>query len=164
MGGFGSGGHNRLSDAEKKRRGTYRKDQSSRAHDKKVAEKVVAGPWLNKIPEPTLALDDMARKRYFEIAQHLLDQGALTVMTCGTVQIVALRYAKLQKMLEEGKDPPTYLLNQIEKDNRKLEIAETEAPTIGGPKKRARFAGAGFTQDRTAEITVRRSTASGHRG
>lgn len=163
MGGMGSGGHNKLTDAEKKRKGTFRKDQSASAHHAKQAKKVVAGPWLSKIPEPTLPLNEVARKRYFEIAQHLMDQGTLTVLTCETVQNAALRHAKLKRILGEGKEAPTYLLKEIDKDLKELRIAETAAPIVGGPK-RSRFAGVGFSQDRSAQISVRRVAGSRDRG
>lgn len=163
MGGMGSGGHNKLSDAEKKRKGTYRKDQSSTTQQVKKAEKVVAGPWLKKIPDPTLPLCDVSSAKYFEYAQHLFDQGTLTKFTCETCQIAALRYARLKSMLEDGKSPPAYLLKEIDKDVEKLTIAETAAPIVGGPK-RSRFAGVGFAQNRTAQISVRRVTRSRDRG
>lgn len=163
MGGMGSGGHNKLSDAEKKRKGTFRKDQSASAHRAKQAQKVVSGPWLQKIPDPTLKLDDVARAKYFEYAQHLMDQGTLTKFTCETVQMAALRYSRLQSILDEDRVPPAYLINQIEKDLEKLTIAETAAPIVGGPK-RSRFAGVGFSQDRSAQISVRRVAGRRDRG
>ena len=163
MGGMGSGGHNRLSDAEKKRKGTFRKDQSAQAHNAKAVKKVVAGPWLSKIPQPSLPLDEVATKRYQEICQHLMDQGKLTVMTCEVVQAMALRHAKMKKMLDEGKDLPAYLIKEIQNDAKVLCIAEDPDQAVGTPR-RSRFAGVGFSQDRTAQVSIRRVTTGRDRG
>ena len=46
MGGIGSGGGNRLSDEEKRRRGTLDKRHTEVARAERAAEKIVIGPWL----------------------------------------------------------------------------------------------------------------------
>ena len=58
MDGRGTGRGHRLSDEEKKRRGTFRADTSEEAHRARAAEKIVSGPWLSQIPKPTLPLGD----------------------------------------------------------------------------------------------------------
>lgn len=62
MGGIGSGGHNRLSDEEKKRRGTFRPDNSAEVYNARAAEKIVSGPWLTRIPDPELPLGKLGKK------------------------------------------------------------------------------------------------------
>ena len=154
MGGSGSGGHNRLTDEEKRRRGTFQKQFSDEVYDARAAEKVIIGPWLSEIPQPELPLGEFGRKTYDDLTKMLFEQNKLTQVTCMLVEQVAALRQKQMNMMAAGKDPPVSLSNKISGLLANLRIAEN-APTIASPGQKNRFAGSGFSNQRTSSVRLR---------
>lgn len=155
MGGFGSGG--RLSDEEKRRRGTFRSDKSDERYDEIEASKVVAGPWLSEIPEPTFKLSDIGKKKYNELAQALFEQNKLTIVTVMQAEVAARLFDKIYTLSLEDKFPSASDTTQYQRAINALRIAEN-AKTIAKPgNKGNRFAGSGFSNRRNATFRLRKA-------
>lgn len=152
MGAKGSGGQNRLTDEEKKARGTFRADRSDDVYDQRAAAKVLQGPWLSAIPEPTLPLSGAARGKYDEWTKLLFDQGRLTQVAVSEAQVGAIAWGKVATALEKGKSPATADLNLIKNVEKDLRIA-ADAPVLASPT-RSRFADSGFANSRTSPIRL----------
>lgn len=145
MGGRGSGGANKLSDEEKRRRGTFRPSRSEETYKEAAGAKVVAGPWLTTIPEPGLPLDEVGRRKYDEITKALFDQTKLTMATVLIAEQYALQYQQVHKRLSEGRNVPASTTQLLDKMLRDLRIAE-EAPVIASPgEKQSKFRRVGFS-------------------
>lgn len=160
MGGKGSGGNGRLTDAEKRAKGTYRSDRSDEVYAAKAAEKVITGPWLTSIPEPTLPLNEVGRAKYNDITKILFQGNKLTAVTCMDCEVLALHWQSVEAKIAAGKAPSTDSLKQIASITARLRIAE-DAPAIANPNQKNRFAGSGFSNSRTSPITLRPHRAAG---
>ena len=158
MGGIGSGGRNRKSDAEKKTLGTYRSNTSEEVYNQRAAEKVIAGPWLTRVEEPSLPLNEIGRAKYFEFANLLLNGNKLTRVTCDDCERYALMHQQMHEAMKAGKRVPMDLIKRMDSIAVRLRIAE-DAPPIANPNQKSRFAGAGFSNHRTSPFRLR-STAS----
>lgn len=153
MGGIGSGGHNRLSEAEKLRRhGKVKSTRTDAAYAKAAAEKVVVGPWLSAVPDPEYPLDENGRKKYFELARTLFDAGKLTLATKMLCEQVAVLHQQVFKRLAEGQMVPTNMSEKIQRAIMQLGIAEN-GPKIAGPKeKTGKFDHSGFANRRPSKV------------
>lgn len=155
MGGKGSGGNNRLSDAEKKARGTFRPDQSDDAYNAKAAEKVITGPWLPSVPEPRLPLSPVGRDKYFEYANFLFEQGKLTRVVCDDIERFAVMHQQAHARLEAGKTVSMDLIKKMDAIAQRLRIAES-APAIASPGARNKFASIGTASSVVRSFRLRR--------
>lgn len=145
MGGRGSGGHNRLSDEEKRRRGTFRADQSDKIYEDRAASKVVAGPWLERIPEPELPLNEVGKKKYHDLARALYDANKLTSVTRMQAEQAAVLHQEQHRRLTAGEPIPASLSEKLQRALAALKIAE-DAPQIKNPEAaQNRFAASGFS-------------------
>lgn len=145
MGGKGSGGHNRLSDADKIAKGTFRPSRSDDVYKVEAAAKVVTGPWLSSIPEPNLPLTGIALQKYNEITKTLFDQNKLTMATVLTAEQYALQYGQQHARLTAGKPVSASTTLMLERMLRDLRIAE-EAPVLASPGAKAnKFRRTGFS-------------------
>lgn len=154
MGGRGSGGSNRLSDEEKKRRGTFRADNSEEVYAERQAAKVVVGPWLSEIPEPEYTLNAVGRKKYDELTGELLKQSKLTAVSVMRASIVALLHQKFDHLAANGKYPSANDVAKLTSALRDLDIAQNAQVTAPGGAKN-KFAGCGFSNSRTSPIRLR---------
>lgn len=145
MGGMGSGGHSRLSDDEKKRRGTFRPDQSEAVFEKRRAEKVVAGPWLTSIPEPELPLNEIGRRKYHELARALFDQNKLTAVTRMQAEQAAVLFQEQHRRLEAGTGVSASLSDKLQRALSALKIAEDATPIANPTAQKNKFAQSGFS-------------------
>lgn len=152
MGGMGSG-RPRLSDEEKKRRGTYRPSNEKKLEERRVA-KVIAGPWLTSIPEPEYVLNDVGRAKYDELTGELFDQRKLTKITVTLASVAALMHQKFADMAENGKYPSANDVSKFQSALRELNIA-SHAKVTAAPGQKNRFAGSGFSNSRTSPIRLR---------
>ena len=144
MGGRGSGNRG-LSDEEKRRRGTFREDQSEKVRLEGIASKVVTGPWLDRIPEPTLPLNEVGKKKYDDLTRQLFEQNKLTIVTQMHAEIAAGQYEKIHALRTAGKQPSASDVTQFQRALDALKIAE-DAPTINNPAgKKNKFAACGFS-------------------
>lgn len=160
MGGVGSGGRNRLSDAEKQARGTFDPSRSEAAYAKAAADKVIVGPWLTYIPEPTVPLNPVGRAEYDKLTKLLFEGNKLTTVTCGDCERLAVMKQQMVERLEAGKPVSMDLIKRMDSISVRLRIAE-DAPAIANPNEKSRFAGSGFANSRTSPIRLRPYTASG---
>ena len=159
MGGIGSG-RPRLSDEEKIERGTFNPSRSDAVAAAKAAEKVVVGPWLTAVPEPTIPLNEVGRAKYDEYTGLLFSNNKLTKVTCGDCERYAVMHQRMHQLLSEGKPVPQQILNAMNSLSVRLRIAE-DAPAIANPNQKNRFAGAGFANNRSSPISLRPHTAAG---
>ncbi|MHB1086143.1 MAG: hypothetical protein ACYCZ0_00150 [Minisyncoccota bacterium] len=160
MGGKGSGGHNRLSDAEKRARGTHHADQTEEIYAARAAEKVVVGPWLISVPEPTLPLDEIGRAAYDKFTKILFDQNKLTTVTCGDCERLAVMQQQAHARLTAGKPVSMDLIKRMDSISVRLRIAEN-APAIANQNQKNRFEGSGFSNNRASPIRLRPYSAAG---
>ena len=159
MGGSGSG-RPRLSDDEKIERGTFNPSRSDAVAAAKAAEKVVVGPWLKDIPDPSVPLNEVGKAKYEQFAKLLLNSNKLTPVTCGDCERYAVMHQRVHQLLSEGKPVPQQILNAMNSLSVRLRIAE-DAPAIANPNQKNRFAGAGFANNRSSPISLRPHTAAG---
>lgn len=152
-GGLGSGRIRTISDEQRKKDGTFRADRSEAVILAKQAEKIVAGPWLPKIPEPEMPLSQVGRDKYFQIAQLLFDQNKLTQVTCEYCLTYAALFQTAHRRLEAGKDISADAAKRMDSILQKLRVAEN-APTIASPT-RNRFDGVGLRNSKTPPIRLR---------
>lgn len=152
-GGLGSGRIRNLSDEERKKRGTFREDTSEAASLARAAEKIVTGPWLPKIPEPEMPLNEVGRSKYYQIAQLLFDQNKLTQVTCDMCLNYAVLFQSSHARLAAGKTVSADASKRMDAILQKLRVAEN-APTIAAPT-RNRFEGVGLRNSRTPSIRLR---------
>lgn len=148
MGGVNSGGHNRLSDEEKKRRGTLDPRWTEAAIAERKGAKVITGPWLSEIPKSDLPLGDVGLKKYQELTQSLFDMGKLTLSTKILAEQVAVLHEQMHRRMAEGRVVPVGMSSKIQQAVLQLGIAEN-APTIAAPSKAAgKFTFSGFSNRR----------------
>lgn len=159
MGGRGSGGWNRLSDEEKKARGTFRADQSEEVYGAKRAATIITGPWLSSIPEPDFPLTDIGRAKYDEWTQELFDQKKLTKIAVTRASALALQFQKIAKRASEGKDVSASDQAKFQSGLRDLDIAQ-HAKVTAEPGK-SRFADVGFADKKSSPIRLLRPAAAG---
>ncbi|BCH33136.1 hypothetical protein MesoLjLc_50660 [Mesorhizobium sp. L-8-10] len=162
MGGKGSGGHNRLTDTEKKRRGTFRAAESEAVFNARAAEKIITGVFLPRVPDPSLPLNEIGKAKYVEFATLLLESGKLTKIVAEDCERYAVMHQQMHAKLEAGKMVPQQLLNAMDSLSRRLKIAE-DAPPIANPNEKKRFNGVGFSNNRASPIRLRphRPTGTG---
>lgn len=154
MGGQGSGGSNRLSDAEKKARGTFRPDHSDEVYNAQQAAKILQGPWLNEVPEPDYPLNEFGRAAYDGWTRLMLEQGKLTKVAASLAGLAAVLKQKIKGRLETGKSVSTDDIKTLARLEADMGVAEN-APVIGNKPERSRFADAGFANKRTPTFRLR---------
>lgn len=157
---MGKGGRNRLSDAEKIRRGTFRPDTSDAVYDARAAEKVILGPWLTDIPKPTIPLNEVGQRKYDELAGLLLKGNKLTTVTCGDCERMAVMHQQMHDRLTAGKSVPMDLIKRMDSISVRLRIAD-DAPAIANPNQKNRFAGSGFSNSRSSPFRLRSPAKTG---
>jgi hypothetical protein len=145
MGGPGSGRRKLISDEEAKARGTFRAHNSEAASLAKAAERVIAGPWLSEIPEPTLPLGDVGRKEYDRLARSLFEQNKLTIVTQARAEQAALLLQTQFERLSAGKSVPAASVKQRDNLLRDLNIAEKAQPIASPGNKPKKFGRVGFS-------------------
>jgi hypothetical protein len=151
--GFGSGGHNKLSEAEKLRRnGKVKASRTDEAYAQRAAEKIVVGPWLSDIPDPEYPLNEIGRKKYFELARAMFEQRKLTLTTKMLAEQVAVLHQQIFQRLSEGQQVPTNMSEKIQRVILQLGIAEN-GPTIASPPEKAtKFTYSGFANRRPQKV------------
>jgi len=155
-----SGGHNRLSDAEKIKRGTFRPDRSEAAYNAKKGENVVTGVFFSEIPHPTMPLDDHGKATYQKWARLLLDQGKLTSVTAAHCESLGMIDMRINGKITAGKIPTAQDMSQRTSVIRMLGVAEN-APVIAGAGEKKRFDGVGLRNSRTPPFRLRPYRSSG---
>lgn len=161
MGGIGSGGGNRLSDEEHRRKGTFREDRSRETQIAEAAKKVVTGPWLSSIPEPELPLNEFGKKKYDELAHALFDQNKLTNVTRMLAEQAALLFQEQHRRLTANLPVTASLSDKLQRALAALKIAEDAAPITNPEGRINKFARSGFSNRRTATVRVLASAAAG---
>ena len=160
MGGLGSGGNGRLTDAEKKARGTFRADQSDAVYDAQRAATVVVGPWLASIPEPTIPLTAVGRAKYDELTKLLFDGNKLTKVTCSDCERMAVMHQQMHERLTAGKSVPMELIKRMDSISVRLRIAEDAAP-LASPGAKNKFASIGTAATVVSAYRLQRPAATG---
>lgn len=163
MGGLGSGGRNRLSDAQKIEKGTFKGTRSDAVYDAKAQSKVFVGPWLDKIPDPEIPFAEdesgysVGREKYNSLTRMLLDQNKLTMVLRDRAEGAAHAWEEIARCKKDGKAVPASLFNQYNRALDSLQIAE-HAPIITDPEaKKNKFEGAGFANRLSAKRGLRRA-------
>lgn len=149
-----SGGGNKLSDEEKRRRGTFRPDQSEETYAARAGAKVITGVFLPKVPEPSIPLSDVGRAKYDELTKLLFEQNKLTVVTCGDCERMAVMHQQMHERLQAGKSVSMDLIKRMDSISMRLRIAEN-APTIADPTAKNKFANSGFSASKVHTVGLR---------
>lgn len=145
MGGPGSGRRRTLTDEERKARGTFKVSRSDEVAIQRAAEKIIAGPWLTEIPNPTLPLSGVGLKKYQELTRALFDQNKLTIITQARAEQAALLIQQQHERLTKGKSVPAAMTIQIERMLRDLDIASKAKPIASPGEQRKKFGRVGFS-------------------
>jgi hypothetical protein len=153
MGGKGSGGHNKLSDAEKLRRGTFEARHSEAASESRAAGVLLTGPWLTSIPAPTYKLGKAGKSLYDDLTKELFEQNKLTKITHLQASLAALLHQKIDALASAGKSPSANDFAKLQSALRDLKVAEN-ATVTASPGQRNKFAGSGFANNRHATVTL----------
>lgn len=156
MGGTNSG--RRVSDEEKRKKGSYQPCRSEEANAKRAAEKIISGPWLKSIPEPQIPLGEVGRKKYDEYANLLFKGNKLTSVTCDDCERFAVLWEQMHEARAAGRKVSMQAINRMDAIAARLRIAD-EAPAIANPNQKNRFAGSGFSNQRSSPIRLRSSTS-----
>ncbi len=149
----------RIGDEEKKRRGTFRADESEAVLNAKAGAKVITGIFLPKVPDPEMPLNAVGRAKYDEIAALLFEQNKLTKVTCMDCEILALHWQGIQARIEAGKAPSSDSLKQFASITQRLRIAE-DAPAIADPTRRNKFDSIGNAAGVLSTFRLRKATAA----
>lgn len=157
MGGPGSGPPP-LSDEEKRKRGTFRPDQSEQVYNERRGARVVSGPWKTSIDEPTLPLGEIGKVEYRKYAQMLLEQNKLTMVSQNVAQLAAAQWEKIHAEMAAGKTPSASAWTQMNRTIAQLGIAEKATP-VGGPRSN-KFEACGFANDKHSAFRLRRPAAA----
>lgn len=159
MGGTGSGGHNRKSDEEKRRDGTFRADRSDSAYDARMSEKVHQGPWLSEIPKADFKLGETGQRYYDIITRELFEQNKLDHIRVMHANAAALLYDKFERLANEEKSPSASDMTQLQRALSALGVAK-DAKKIAEPTQRNRFESCGFSNRRNATVILRKPAAA----
>jgi len=151
---MGSGGHNKKSDAQKIKEGTFRADRSEAVTNAAAGAKIITGLFLPKVPEPSIPLNDEGKKKYLEIANLLFEQNKLTVVTCGDCERMAVMHQQMHERLKTGKSVSMDLIKRMDAISIRLRIAEN-APALANPNQRNKFEGSGFSNARHSPFRLR---------
>lgn len=155
-------GRKRLTDEEKKKRGTFRADKSEKAYADKDVSNVVKGLFLPRIPEPELNLDEVGKKKYLEVAQMLLDQGNLTMITQMKAELAGLQWQKFYAKAKAGEPVTASDENQMQRLLDALGIAE-KAPVMAGTEQPNKFRACGFANDPASSFRLLKTATAAPR-
>jgi hypothetical protein len=134
-------GRTPISDAEKRRRGTFDPRFSEGARAERSQAKVVSlfgGEQLESIPEPPTGLGQTAVQEYYAKARRLLETGKLTQVWVDKTLVYAMRKHSAEARLSEGRIPKDGDLRGMEqylKEYAALDIDVAKA-SPGAPEKR----------------------------
>lgn len=109
-----------------------------RVGQRKAAE-ILAFPALRSIPEPSLPLDGVARVKYLELAQSLLNSHKLNKFTQSTCETIAVLHAGVAKRLDMGLQVSAKAMADIGKLMKELQLvdeSESSAPQTSGKENR----------------------------
>lgn len=149
---MGSGGHNKLSDAEKIARGTFAPSRSEAVYEARAAAKVLAFPRLKEIPDPDLPLDVNGKKKYDELTRALFDADKLTVVTKMHAEQAAVLHQEIYRRMAASSPVPATLSDKLQRALSALKIAEDAHIIAGAGQKKNRFAGTGFSTRLTQKV------------
>jgi hypothetical protein len=151
------GGSNRLSDEEKKAKGTFRADRSDAVYAERAAGKVITGVFLSKIPEPNLPLNEVGRAMYDKMAKLLFEQNKLTEVTCLDCENLGLIQQQMDARMRAGKAVASDMIKRKDAILVRLRVAEN-APAVASPGEKNRFEGSGFSNSRIKAFRLRSHT------
>lgn len=137
-------GRNRLSDNEKRLRGTFQANTSADAYGRKEVAKVLQFPVLREIPLPSFPLGGKGTETYNFWARKLLDSGLLTRLTLDKVEGLAMADDKLAARLKAGREISDATLNARLQYLKYLEGLNVDTSVVAGQTKKSAFATNGF--------------------
>ena len=139
-------GRHALSDEEKKRRGTFREEQSDTARKTAAVSNVLAFPVITDIPRCEFPLpENGAGMRTFNSwCRDLIDAGLLTKISVGYITNLALADHKIESCLTTGKNIPDRLSIVRQSALSKLELLNVDKNIVTGQTKKGVFGKNGF--------------------
>ncbi|MGL4638067.1 MAG: hypothetical protein ACRCWF_18960 [Beijerinckiaceae bacterium] len=127
-------GRIRLSDEEKKRRGTFDERYSEAASVERAQQKVVSlfgGEVLSEIPAPPDGLSKIAQDEYWKWTRMLHTAGRLSELWLAKIQTYAISRHSIVSKLAEGKMPPDGALRRCDVFLKELGALNVDQPQIG---------------------------------
>lgn len=118
-------------DAEKRLNGTYRPGKSVAARERRLSEKIFAGPGFQDVPDPKYNLGDWGQREYFRLCGKLLAQGRLSESTVAISENFAILAEELHARRSTGQRTPAVLLANMDRYLALLKLVEDTKP-IGG--------------------------------
>lgn len=118
-------------DAEKRLNGTYRPGTSVAARERRLSEKIFAGPGFQDVPDPKYNLNDWGQREYFRLCGKLLAQGRLSESTLAISENFAILSEELHARRSTGQRVPAVLLANMDRYLALLKLVEDTTP-IGG--------------------------------
>lgn len=133
-------GHIRiLSDEEKKARGTFRAGTSTEVRNRKLGEKVFAGPGYQDVPDPEFPLGDIGLKQYFRLAGRVLrEKGRLSDVIQRACESYSILWEEAYTRRITGKKVPASIVERMDRSLSILKLAEVATvvdPDAADPKK-----------------------------
>ena len=137
-----------LSDEERAARGTLRSDSNEVVRlEQYVERKILPFPILSEIPLPTMPLNEVGRKKYFELCEILHKTGRLVTFTRDQAEAVAALWQSMHMRLANGKEINASTMNQLRTAMDDLGVNESNKSAVSGKGTEAKkntFASNGF--------------------
>lgn len=142
--------HHCRSDADKLADGTFDKRYSEAARAERAAQKIMSFPTHREIPEPSVPLNEVGLAEYNKLCRIVLDAGRLTEFTRLAAESAATAHQQIHKLMAEGRDVPTSLIQTKVKAIQQLQLAEAAAPIGNQGANQSKFRHAGFSNRKPA--------------
>lgn len=142
-----SGGHNRLSDEEKKARGTFEPRYSQEKLEERRVAKIFSHPRLHEVPKSDIPLGEIGARKFSEFARMLFEAGQLTLITKASAEAAAVAYEQIERRQAESKPVPTTLIAQLNRALAEIKIGDVGRPIAQPASAREnKFSRSGFAQ------------------
>lgn len=135
-----------LSDAEKKRRGTFKPEKSEEARARKAVDNVMAFPVLDEVPRCRWPLkpNGLGLQSYTSWCRRLINAGLLTDVSLGYVEQFAIAEDKIEKRLDGGLDVPDKAMEVRRSALMKLEALNVDTSLVPNQAQKGAFGKNGF--------------------
>lgn len=139
-------GRHPLSDEEKKRRGTFREEQSDNSRRVSAVGNVLAFPTLTNVPPCSFPLPENGKgmHTYNSWCRDLIEAGLLTKVSLAFIEQLAIADHTIEQAILSGKTPPGRATNDRGTALRRLELLNVDQNLVAGQTKKGVFGKNGF--------------------
>lgn len=134
----------RLTDEQKKRRGTLRSDTSAESIGQKAVTKILEFPVLREIPKSQFPFNETGKETFDYWAVRMRDAGLLTKVSFGQIESLALQDHIIADAMAAGKMPPQVAVQERRKILTWIEGLNVSDSVVSGKRAKSNFASNGF--------------------